>query len=236
MPTVNVLVIGSQLSSLIKDVFITVLDTPAFFYAEDIDHAFLILSKKNIHLILHLSSNLAFNELDQLKKNKLPLIFLDDITDVESVTLEKDVLFDGFFEQPISRYSLKTFLNELNNYQSSVDSATATPFPTKQPFFFIKYENVYKKIDITDLVWIETDRNYSVLNFTDNKYPLKISLTKLNQNLPDFFLRINKRFVVNTQYIKGINPIKNEVYLKKRTLTIGRTYKAKLLAYLELIY
>jgi len=231
MLIINVLVIGNQILDTVKDIFTTIFDIPAFFYAKDIDHVFYILSNKDIDILLHSSIDFQVNEWNKLKQTELPLIFLDTISVIEVTTSEMDILFDGFLGKPISSHSLKAFLRELIKNQ-----LPASSLPSKQAFFFIRSENIYKKIEIADLIWIEIDGNYSMLNFSDKKYTLKISLTKLHQNLPSSFIRIHKRFVINTQYIKTINPIKNEVYLAKYTFPIGRTYKVKVYEYLKLLH
>jgi len=222
----NILVIGHQIPTTIRAVLTTSLELPAYYYTNNIERAISILSKQQIHILLLDASELRNEDMTMIQEMNLPCVFIDTITETET-----DVFIDGFLDEFVREYSLTDFIKSLTQIVES------TEIESEQPFFYIKYENIYQKININDLYWIESDGNYAMLNFSDRKYALKISLVKLYENLPsNIFLRIHKKFVINTLHIKGVNPTSNEIYLAEGTFPIGRTYKVDVFKYFKLIY
>ena len=96
-------------------------------------------------------------------------------------------------------------------------------------FFFIKCENKGKmiKLNFEDIIYIESNSNYIVINTNTGQYSSYLTLREVEYSLPKHdFIRIHKSFIINVQKIKQIEG--NRILLSdKSTVQIGATYREK---------
>lgn len=91
---------------------------------------------------------------------------------------------------------------------------------------FIKNNEKLERIFFDNLLWIEADGNYVVLNTTQGRYAIKLSLTKLEENLdPNKFTRIHRNYIVNLNKIQQIITSTGEIIVCEKSLPLGRKYK-----------
>ena len=90
-----------------------------------------------------------------------------------------------------------------------------------------------KQVIFDDIMYIESEGNYSFVNTLSKKYVIKKSLSQLIvDELTDDFLRVHQKFIVNKIYIKIIDEttIKLNDHL---SLPIGKSYRKSLLAFIK---
>ncbi|REL30854.1 LytR/AlgR family response regulator transcription factor [Thalassotalea euphylliae] len=85
-------------------------------------------------------------------------------------------------------------------------------------------------IKVSDVEWLESSGNYVNLYIGERIYPLRITLTKLIEQLADKgFSRIHRSYAVRLDAIESITPISSgdsEIRLKTgKQLTLSRRYK-----------
>ena len=94
---------------------------------------------------------------------------------------------------------------------------------------YIKVGKVYHNLPINTIKYVHTEGNYSVLHTTKQKYVVKTSLTKLEQQLPvDSFSRIHRNFVINESAVTKIDTQNHKVFIEKDDLPLGKNYKEQL--------
>lgn len=73
----------------------------------------------------------------------------------------------------------------------------------KTPVLSIKIGNTLKVIPIVDIVWIEAD-DYCVIIHTGKKpsYSMRVSLKSLEHKLPNHFMRVHRKGIVNMNEVK----------------------------------
>ncbi len=85
-------------------------------------------------------------------------------------------------------------------------------------------ENLKKKIDCKDILYIERQMSKSIIVTEQKEYQVYETITSLCERIGDSFIRVNQGEVVNTSLITEIKG--NTVYLKNgKEMSIGRTYR-----------
>ena len=174
-------------------------------------------------------------------------------------TAYSDYALDGFKVDAVD-YLLKPFsLNEFqhaaeklrkrlgtgSNMQPTPLIAVTTQghstkkFETKTDSIFVKVENRMVKITLSDIYYIEGMSEYLKIHFKgkdEQGQPRKpvivlYSLKRLEERLPDFFMRIHRSFIINLRYVKEVT--KTRVDMDNGILLpIGELYKENLNNYL----
>lgn len=85
-------------------------------------------------------------------------------------------------------------------------------------------------VNIKDIDWIEAAGNYANLHVKERIFPMRMTMTKLSEQLPnDDFVRIHRSFIVNLQRIKEVSPTENGDYFVLlnggQQLTLSRRYR-----------
>lgn len=170
------------------------------------------------------------------KKFDLPFIFLTAYTDDGTINKALEVEPMGYISKPfkdvdihsaiqlgIKKHALKSANQEIQSVQISPEVSN----------FFVKDKGMLKKIEKSDLIWIEAMDNYTVLHLIQNKYVingfLKDNLEKLQQDI----IRIHRSYAVNKNKITAIED--NTLYIDDLSFTISKSYKQKLLENLNLL-
>jgi len=139
-----------------------------------------------------------------LDKNEIDLIFLDiNLPKISGIDyLLKPISFERFL-QAIYKIETTDFINKT---------------------VFVKSGYDFLQINITDILYIKSDGDYTAIFTKDKTYLNKESLKYWLQKLPNNeFYQIHKSYIINTLHFTKISGSK--IYLSDITLPIGRTYK-----------
>jgi len=100
---------------------------------------------------------------------------------------------------------------------------------------FLKTDYKVVNVDISDIFYIEGMSEYLRIYFDkEDRKPIIVlmSMKKMEERLPAYFMRIHRSYIVNLKKIKEVN--KNRVIMDKDTyLPIGEMYKEAFTAYLN---
>ena len=99
-------------------------------------------------------------------------------------------------------------------------------------FIYIQDGKNIFKILYDDVLYFEGYGEYVKVITAGKNYMVRDSLTEFEHKFSiDYFLRIHKSYIVNTQKITGFNSI--QVILRNTQLPIGRMYREKVLGVLK---
>jgi two-component system LytT family response regulator len=75
-----------------------------------------------------------------------------------------------------------------------------------QDYFFVKENNAHIKVNMGDVLYIESMGDFSRINVTGQKsHMVLISLKNLEKQLPEkIFMRVHKQYIVNLLHVKNI--------------------------------
>lgn len=61
-----------------------------------------------------------------------------------------------------------------------------------------------EKVLLADILYIEADKRYIYVNTNNRKYYVRISLTKVSEQLDDSFYKVHRSFLVNLRFVRKI--------------------------------
>ena len=94
---------------------------------------------------------------------------------------------------------------------------------TDDKFFFIRENNGFAKIKITDILFLKSLENYTQIITPTRTYMTLIPLSSIENSLPKApFLRVHRSFLVNMSKVTVVN--KTELFIDTHEIPIGRAY------------
>ena len=99
---------------------------------------------------------------------------------------------------------------------------------------FLKTEYRIVKVSISDIRYVEAMSEYLKVHLVSDSRPIitLLSMKKMEERLPDYFMRIHRSYIVNLKMIQEVN--KNRIIMDKDTyLPIGDMYKDTFQQYLD---
>ena len=102
----------------------------------------------------------------------------------------------------------------------------------------VKDDEKMAVLDVDEIKWLESDRNYIDIHAGEKKYRVRETLGNLEKRLePTAFVRVNRSTIVNTSYIKELQPLfKKEFVIILKTgdkLILNKNYYPRLEAALN---
>ncbi len=113
-------------------------------------------------------------------------------------------------------------------------SPGGSPADTPSDTFFLKTDYRIVKVTISDIRYVEAMSEYLKVWLDGEPKPIVtlLSMKKMEEHLPDYFMRIHRSYIVNLKKIQEVN--KNRVIMDADTyLPIGDMYKEAFQAYLD---
>lgn len=157
--------------------------------------------------------------LKEIQSYQIPIIIITNSRDKALYEIIKRVQHVNYLVKPFQSLSLISVIeNVFYELESSKNSRL------KEPFIPIKnHENTYVKMYLSDILYLEADKNYTYLYTLEKKIALKKSLLSLVSELNGQFIRIHKSFMVNKIHISSWNS--DMLILSNQTnIPIGRTF------------
>ncbi len=199
----------------------------------------------------------ALKAVEYLRTEKIDLIFLDinmpEISGIDFLKTLSDppyvIITTAYREYAIEGYDLdvvdfllkpisfERFLKAINRYcnRSRKVEVRSTDIHTsnqEMKFIYIQDGKNIFKILYDDVLYFEGYGEYVKVITAGKNYMVRDSLTEFEHKFStDYFIRIHKSYIINTQKITGFNSI--QVILKNTQLPIGRMYREKVMSILK---
>ncbi len=124
---------------------------------------------------------------------------------------------DRFLTKPLGLKTLKhELLHIIKQRKESI----------KDCFLFHYNRNKIIRIPYGEILYFETEGNYTTLYKKDKKIVIKKSLRVISQGLPDHFQHVYRNIIINSNYIQSIDYTKNTIELTSgEVLNLGNAYK-----------
>ncbi len=140
------------------------------------------------------------------------------------VTSYPDFVFQGY-EVKALNYILKPYKNEKIN--QVLESALEEINSTNDIFYTIQLKSGSHKINLTNTVYFTSDKRKVCAVTTSDKIEFYSKLDELEQELPNFFIRIHQRYLVNINYVSSVES--NAATVNGESLPVSRTYSQNLI-------
>ena len=90
---------------------------------------------------------------------------------------------------------------------------------------FIKLDNKNTIIEESEIKYIKKDGMKIIFHTSSRDYEVYSSFAKIENELPDSFVRCHKSFIANINNITKVEPVSNMVYFNDSSCDIGPKYK-----------
>ncbi|NME70383.1 LytR/AlgR family response regulator transcription factor [Flammeovirga aprica] len=100
---------------------------------------------------------------------------------------------------------------------------------------YIKQDNIYKKVNIEDIMYLEADSNYTVIHTKDVNYTYSMVMRKIQEKLKyPFFLRIHRSYIININYVTSFDS--NSIILDERyKLPVSKQNRDEMFKHFEIL-
>lgn len=103
-------------------------------------------------------------------------------------------------------------------------------------YLFLKQGKHLKKVILSEIDYIGSKGNYSIIYVNKNRFAVNLSLTRVFQQLPERdFIRVHKQYVINIHKIESIALSDHQIIIKEHEIPLGRTYKELLIQRFNII-
>lgn len=210
----------------IVETFADAMSAYQFLQNESIDLVFLDIEMPDfsgIELVQHLQSPPA-------------IIF---ITSKEEYAIETFGFIETVVDYLLKPVTLPRLLQAVNRYQersipsSSVLKTTKvqageTPKKGKLDHLFVKTDRKYVRIDLNELLYVETVGDYSIFKTEERQYTVHATLKSVKERLsaPNF-LKVHRSFIVNLDKIKDIED--SNLLIGDKVIPVSRNHRARLM-------
>lgn len=191
-----------------------------------------------------------------LQNSTIDLVFLDinlpNISGIQYIkTLSNPpaiIMTTAYHEHAVESFELDTICDYLvkpfsiDRFLKAVNKAEKQSAPNKgivsedredQETVFLNIDKTLHKIAISNIIYIESDKNYVTVVTKAGKFSYLDSLKNWVSKLPEYqFVQVHKSYIINYKAIEKING--NLVYVGKQKIPVGRLYKPLLLKKLNL--
>lgn len=145
-----------------------------------------------------------------------------------------------FAQKPLDAQTLEKTIKELMNHSLTLTPLAFTKSSNKRELnsikvvensIFIKHNNILRRVNFSDIYSIQSEGNYCMIYTDERKYAIKISLRRIQEELPpDMFIQIHQRHVVPLNKITNIELSNGKVFVGRDDIyPIGRRYKDNLM-------
>lgn len=100
--------------------------------------------------------------------------------------------------------------------------------PLSNKHLFVKTERKYVRIDLDELLYVETVGDYSIFKTMEQQYTVHATLKSIKERLdrPNFF-KVHRSFIVNLNKIKDIED--SNLLIDDRVIPVSRNHRAELM-------
>ena len=198
----------------------------------------------------------AVEALQVLLNGRIDLVFLDvempEISGVELLksmkqgpaviftTAYRDFALDAFeldaIDYLLKPISFERFFKSVSKYfqWKGNRNQEIKGVPSKEmedAFIYVRADRKVMKIPLTDILLIESLKDYVKIHLPGETIITKEQISKLEEKLPgEQFIRTHRSFLVASKYIKAFTTETIEV--ENHEIPIGRTYKSSVLSFL----
>ena len=158
-------------------------------------------------------------------------------------TAYSEYAVDGFrvnaVDYLLKPFGLQDFQRAANRLKDRLQNADPhvvgdSQSPTQDDSIFLKTDYRIVKVSIPDIRYIEGMSEYLKVWLEGEQKPIitLLSMKKMEERLPDYFMRIHRSYIVNLNKIQEVN--KNRIIIDAQTnLPIGDLYKEAFQRYLD---
>ncbi|GAA3634019.1 LytR/AlgR family response regulator transcription factor [Flavivirga jejuensis] len=206
--------IGKMPSIILVDTFKAAIEANTFLNNNTVDVVFLDINLPDM------------SGLDFIKtiKNPPAIIMTTAYPEYAVNSFELDTIVDYL----VKPFSFDRFLKAVNKAKDRIEISENIPEENNDDTIFLNVDKTLHKIDLSTILYIESDRNYITIVTETQKLSYIDSLKNWTEKLPENqFIQVHKSYIINRKFVDKLSG--NTIFVKANKIPIGRTYKQTLL-------
>lgn len=170
---------------------------------------------------------------EQIRKHyHIPFIFLTAYSDHITVDRASNTNPYGYLVKPFTKADVFSALEvALKNYQKEISPLEITTYDKTvhgslliSQHIFIKDNFSYKRVKISDILYIQSYKNYLEIYTLNRQIMARTTLQKMMDMLPtEFFIQVHRSFIVNIRFVEEINP--NIITIKDHLIPLSKSFR-----------
>lgn len=168
---------------------------------------------------------------------KKPIVFLTSSLDRTVFELAKYAEPNSYLIKPFNpvelQYAIELAFEEFTQKPAAFSTTNGVAL---QDSVFVKSNKIISKVNIQDIIYIDTEASYCSLITESQKYLIRISLQKLLETtLKSSFIQVHRNYAVNVDMIKHIYLQDNLVVMENgERITLSHRFKSQFLKTMNL--
>lgn len=160
-------------------------------------------------------------------KYKLPLIFITSYSDKDTVAKAAVTQPNGYLIKPFSQQDLFASIEVAIASFAGNKTEQAEPVCMANDSLFVKTDTHFVKVNVADIMWLESDHNYLYLVTDKAKHIVRSSFRDFMTNLPATdFMQVHKSYIVNLKKIDSFSY--TDIVINKASIPLSRNFKDEL--------
>ena len=193
----------------------------------------------------------ALSAIAYLSKNKVDVIFLDiQLPELNGIDFIKTLVnpplivitsaynehaIEAFelvvFDYLLKHFSFQRFIKTINSINEHFESGNNEVNDQDNRHIYVKENRQNIKINIDDIVYIESQKEYVKIVCEENEVKTKMGISKIEDIMSDSMLRVHRSFMVSLNKVTSFT--KNQIFLKDHIIPIGKYYQKEVLKQLD---
>jgi DNA-binding LytR/AlgR family response regulator len=164
--------------------------------------------------------------------NTCPFIFITGNSDRPTVDRAKEVRPYAYLVKPFNENDLFSAIEiafSAFNHEEQLRNREVIKTTNGNDFIFIKENHLFHKIELKEIIYIESENVYLNIHTTKRKYLVR---SKLDEFISDFanenFFRIHRSYAINIKHLETINSL--SVKVGGQDIPLHKPYKQELLS------
>ncbi|MFN8286825.1 MAG: response regulator [Chitinophagales bacterium] len=160
------------------------------------------------------------------KEYAIPIVFITSHSDKGTVAEAAATQPNGYLVKPFSEEDLFTSVEvALSNFSGKAEESAKPSLINDS--LFVKTDNHFVKVNVADILWLESDHNYLYIVTDKNKHIVRSNFKDFLTHLPATdFMQVHKSYIINLKKIEALSH--TEVVLNKTAIPLSRNYKDEL--------
>ena len=160
----------------------------------------------------------------KLENLGIPIIFTTSFNDEETMLEAAEVNPKGYLVKPVDAANLKAAIVLAKR---NVQGKSQNELEIGEKSVLIKSGNKLQKIDLMDILWIESAGDHYCKIVTENHQLVSRHTVRQMNSLLDksLFIQVHRAYIVNIQKVDSIHEKEQVVQIGSSEVPIGRTFK-----------
>ena len=161
------------------------------------------------------------------EQSDIPVIFTTSLSDEATIKEAAETKPLSYLVKPITAGNLKAAVT-MAALKPEGGEAEATL--VEEETLFIKSGNKLQKIEVADILWVETaGDNYCKLVTAEHQLVSRHTVKQMSKLLPaEFFVQTHRAYLINLKMIESIHEKEQVVRIARQDIPIGRSFKEAL--------